>query len=188
MINFSKIAKDMAQEDSYIVMLGGLHMKMTLLKSVGDLLNSSGWVQITIQADIAMLGTAVISLGSAYKENSLWCRYTDYAHDAGKLLFDDCSTTQRALSPQFKFWEQMLKIDMTIMVWDQAVYQGSIPLYVAALSELQWLFFAVNHHNYAWSVAVHLRDMVTLSEWHTDVLYIQFCKGHFTVNKSRRLF
>ena len=28
--------------DSYVVMLGGLHIKMTLLKCIGDLLNGSG--------------------------------------------------------------------------------------------------------------------------------------------------
>lgn len=68
----------MAQEDSYIVMLGGLHMKMTLLKSVGDLLNSSGWVQIPTQADIAMLGTAVIYLKAVHIKKT--------AYDVGTLI------------------------------------------------------------------------------------------------------
>ena len=30
-------------KDSYLVMLGGLHIKMTSLKCIGDLLNGSGW-------------------------------------------------------------------------------------------------------------------------------------------------
>ena len=37
-------------EDSYVVMLGGLHIKMTLLKCLGDLLDGSGWTSAVSQA------------------------------------------------------------------------------------------------------------------------------------------
>src|SRR6188768_3458724 len=45
-------------EDSFIVMLGGLHIKMTLLKTLGDLLVDSGWTAAIAQAGIATVGTA----------------------------------------------------------------------------------------------------------------------------------
>ena len=44
--------------DSYVVMLGCLHIKMTLLKYIGDLLNRSGWTSAISQANIATSGTA----------------------------------------------------------------------------------------------------------------------------------
>ena len=44
--------------DSYVVMLGGLHIKMTLLKFIGDLLNRRGWTSAISQANIATPGTA----------------------------------------------------------------------------------------------------------------------------------
>jgi len=45
-------------ESSYVVMLGGLHSKMTLLKALGDLLDGSGWTSALSQADVATVGTA----------------------------------------------------------------------------------------------------------------------------------
>ena len=44
--------------DSYVVMLGGFHIKMTLLKYIGDLLNRSGWTSAISQSNIATPGTA----------------------------------------------------------------------------------------------------------------------------------
>ena len=41
-----------------MVMLGGLHIKMTLLKYIGDLLNRRGWKYAISQANITTPGTA----------------------------------------------------------------------------------------------------------------------------------
>ena len=49
------------------------------------------------------------------------------------------------------------------------------------------MFHALDHYNYVHAVAVHLRDMVTLQEKHPSI-YEEFCKGKFTVNKSRKPF
>ena len=45
-------------EDSFVVMLGGLHIKMTLLKVLGDLLDGAGWTSALVEASIATPGTA----------------------------------------------------------------------------------------------------------------------------------
>ena len=45
-------------EDKYVVMIGGLHIEMAALKTLGDWLRFSGWVQALVQADIASLGIA----------------------------------------------------------------------------------------------------------------------------------
>ena len=39
-----------------VVMLGGLHITLTLLKSLGDILEGSGWVSAFTQADMATPG------------------------------------------------------------------------------------------------------------------------------------
>ena len=44
--------------DSYVVMLGGLHIKMTLLKYIAALLNRRGWTSAISQANITTPGTA----------------------------------------------------------------------------------------------------------------------------------
>ena len=45
-------------EDKMVVMFGGLHIEMAALKTLGDWLRGSGWVQALVQADIAKPGTA----------------------------------------------------------------------------------------------------------------------------------
>ena len=45
-------------EDKMVVMFGGLHIEMAALKTLGDWLRGSGWVQALVQAEIATSGTA----------------------------------------------------------------------------------------------------------------------------------
>ncbi|KAJ8385807.1 hypothetical protein AAFF_G00181630 [Aldrovandia affinis] len=45
-------------EDQIVVMFGGLHIEMVALKTLGDWLQGSGWVQALVQAEIATAGTA----------------------------------------------------------------------------------------------------------------------------------
>ena len=45
-------------EDKYVIMFGGLHIEMAALKSIGTLLQSSGWTGALVEADLATPGTA----------------------------------------------------------------------------------------------------------------------------------
>ena len=45
-------------EDHFVIMFGGLHIEMALLKVLGDWLEGSGWTNALVQADIAGSGTA----------------------------------------------------------------------------------------------------------------------------------
>ena len=45
-------------EESFVIMLGGLHIKISLLKALGDLLDGSGWTSGLMQAEIATAGTS----------------------------------------------------------------------------------------------------------------------------------
>ena len=45
-------------EDHFIVIFGGLHIKLNALKVLGDLFDSSGWTGALTQANIASSGTA----------------------------------------------------------------------------------------------------------------------------------
>ena len=45
-------------EDKMVVMFGGLHFEMAALKTLGDWLRGSGWVQALVQAEIATPETA----------------------------------------------------------------------------------------------------------------------------------
>ena len=49
---------DQYGEDKYLIMVGGFHIEMAALKSVGTLLQSSGWTGALVEADLATSGTA----------------------------------------------------------------------------------------------------------------------------------
>ena len=45
-------------ENQFVIVLGGLHIKMAGLKVIGDWLEDSGWVEALVQAKVASTGTA----------------------------------------------------------------------------------------------------------------------------------
>jgi hypothetical protein len=45
-------------EDKFVIMFGGLHIEMAALKSIGTLLQKSGWTEAIVEAGIASWGTA----------------------------------------------------------------------------------------------------------------------------------
>jgi hypothetical protein len=45
-------------EQSYMVMMGGLHIEMALCNVLGDLLEGSGWTNALTEADVASSGVA----------------------------------------------------------------------------------------------------------------------------------
>ena len=45
-------------EDHFVVIFGGLHIEMTVLKVLGDWLEDAGWVEALVQAKVASAGTA----------------------------------------------------------------------------------------------------------------------------------
>ena len=56
-------------EDKFVVLLGGLHIEMATLASLGDLLDGSGWTNVLTQAGIATPGMADSFLKGAHVTN-----------------------------------------------------------------------------------------------------------------------
>ena len=53
-------------EEKVVIMFGGLHIETAALKTVGDWLDGSGWVQALVQAEIATVGTGDSLLKAAH--------------------------------------------------------------------------------------------------------------------------
>ena len=51
-------------------------------------------------------------------------------------------------SPQFSFWQLVLQVELRFLIWHRAIHAGDFHLYIDSLTELQWLFHALNHHHY----------------------------------------
>ena len=73
------------------------------------------------------------------------------------------------------------------MTYVLSLRTGDFLLHVQVLGKLVPWAFALNHHNYARWLPVHIHDMITLKEKHPTVLQ-QFLKGHFVVQKSNHRF
>ena len=126
-------------EDSYVVMLGGLHIKMTLLKCLGDLLDGSGWTSAISQAEVASSGTADSFLKASHVKKTARAhqvtacalyklRQDAFTDDETDASFDDWSQERRTNSVQFKFWELILTTELMILTWDRAIHEGNFSL------------------------------------------------------------
>eukprot|EP00745_Piridium_sociabile_P026549 TRINITY_DN4240_c0_g1_i3.p1 TRINITY_DN4240_c0_g1~~TRINITY_DN4240_c0_g1_i3.p1 ORF type:complete len:1496 (-),score=398.92 TRINITY_DN4240_c0_g1_i3:837-5324(-) len=193
-------------EDNFVIMFGGLHIEMAGLKSLGTLLEGSGWTSAITEAGVASSGTAesfltassvtrtrqahqitACSLYALMKE-----AYQDYcseSQESGRptLTFEDWRDERGHESPQFQFWNLVLDMELTIFLLIRSLREGDFELYREALSELIPYFFANNNVNYARWLPIHLRDMMSLDQQHPEVA-MEFHKGNFVVHKSRREF
>ena len=108
-------------EDHFIILFGGLHIEMAALKSLGDLLDASGWTGALVLAGVATTCTADSFLKAAHvtrtwrahqiTASSLYLllqqAYNHYTSglDEGKdpMSLDDWCAERFDASPQFQF-------------------------------------------------------------------------------------
>ena len=186
-------------------MLGGLHIKMVAFKCLGYILRESGWTGALEQAKITSAGSAdaflkvvhvkktlrahQITAWALFKlKNAAYKEYLDSSEDCNEIIsFDEWSEVRCKESQQFFFWNFALKIILDILAWDRSVHEGDFQSYISTLSNIAGLFFALDHAKYARAISIHLRDMMRLKESH-PVVFQEFSKGNFTVNKTGRPF
>ncbi|KAJ8364285.1 hypothetical protein SKAU_G00131160 [Synaphobranchus kaupii] len=193
-------------EDKFVIMFGGLHIEMAALRSIGNLLQGSGWTGALVEAGVASSGTAYSFLSASSITRTrqvhqitacclyklLKAAYTDYCTDSTEhpdrvLSFEDWCERYKQQSPQFQFWDLVLSIELVIFSLIRAFREANFTLYCQALSELIPYFFANNNVNYARWLPVHLRDMLTLHQIRPE-LALEFHNGKFVVHKSSREF
>ncbi|KAK0062567.1 hypothetical protein Bpfe_008238 [Biomphalaria pfeifferi] len=113
------------------LLLGGLHIEMSFLKTVGTLLKDSGWVEALVNAKVATSGCAesflngshvtrtrrahqltacalFMLLKHAYRQYSLSCA----ALEENVLCFEDWKESMITTSPTFKYWTLVLQLEM----------------------------------------------------------------------------
>ena len=187
-------------------MFGGLHIEMAALKSIGTLLQSSGWTSAIVEAGIASSGTAESFLSASsvtrtrqahqitatcmYKH--LKNAYEYYSNEAvanadAILTFVTWCQKHLKVSPQFHFWHLVLSMELTILSLVRAFREANFTLYCQALCALIPFFFANNNLNYERWLPVHLKDMLFLEHEHPDV-FREFQSGKFVVFTSSRTF
>lgn len=190
-------------EDKMVVLFGGLHIKMAALKTLGDWLQGSGWVQALVQAEIATSGTADSFLRAAHVARTRRAHqvtaaalyilqhraYDLYCLNEGKedLREFDYWCHQREDIPQFLYWTTVLELEKLVLVYVRSLRQASFTMYIDALTELVAWFHALDHTNYARWISIHLKDMAELPTKHPEVAR-EFRAGNFTVQKTGKVF
>ena len=63
----------------YVVIMGGLHIKMNVRKLLGDLLNGSGWTSILVQSEVTSTGRADAILKGSHIKRSRYAHQVTVA-------------------------------------------------------------------------------------------------------------
>ena len=193
-------------EDKFVFMLGGLHIEMAALKTIGDWLQGSGWAQALVQADIATVGTAdslhrathVMRTRKAHQithaalyilQHHAYDHYTLTCAEKGELPvgFEAWHDERKRSCPQFQYWATAMALEVCTLIYVRSLREADFAMYLDALTELVPWFYALDHTNYARWIPVHLRDVAELPKKHPDI-YREFSAGHFTVQKTKRVF
>ena len=147
-------------------MFGGLHIELASLRSIGTLLQDSGWTNAICEVCVASSGTAesflttssITRTRQAHQitacslHNLMNKAYSDYYTDEpGNQpvgLEDGCVQRGRA-NPQFQFWNLVLDMELAIFTLIRSFREGHFELYRYALYVMIPYFFANNNVNYA---------------------------------------
>ena len=191
-------------DDKFVIMFGGLHIEMAALKTLGDWLKASGWVQALVQAGITTPGTADSFLQAAHVARTRRAhqvtiaalyilKHRAYEHYNQTCVEDEQSEFQIWCNqreqdcPHFHYWTIVMELELRLLVYVRSLRQSSFTMYLDALTELAPWFHALDHTNYARWIPVHLRDMAELPTKHPEVAK-NFNAGNFTVLKTKRVF
>ena len=193
-------------EDKFVIMFGGLDIEMAALKTLGDWLKGSGWVQALVQANITTPGIADSFLQAAHVTRTIRAlqvtvaalyilmhrAYDQYCLTSTEgeqqiMEFKQWCNQREQVCPHFQYWATVMELELCVLVYVRSLRQASFTMYLDALTELTPWFFALDHTNYARWIPVHLKDMAELSTKHPEIAK-RFNDGHFTIQKTNRVF
>ena len=118
-----------------------MHIELAALKTAGDWLAGSGWVEALVQADIASAGTADSFLRAAHVARTRHAHqvtaaalnilqhhtYDDYARAADKdqqLSFKEWCQRRTKECPQFQYWSLALALEVCILTFVRSLREA----------------------------------------------------------------
>ncbi|XP_063544202.1 uncharacterized protein LOC134752421 [Cydia strobilella] len=123
-------------EDKILIMMGGLHIEMAALRLIGQWLSGSGWVEALVQANVTTQGRSESMLTAShvtrtryahqvtaaalyYLQKEAYQAQLDVGDEAqGPLItFGEWRLEKCASTPQFKYWDLVLNLELMILQW-----------------------------------------------------------------------
>lgn len=153
-------------EDHFMIMLGGLHIEMVILKFLRDWMEDSGWTNALIQADIASSGTAksfihpshVTKTRNAHHvtDASLYTLFQQgYSEDCtpdetdamqpNSSPFEERCVQRAKVSFHFHYWLKTLLFKLLLPWYIRSVLESNFHLYVESLTQIMPWMFALDH-------------------------------------------
>ena len=141
---------------------------MTAMKSIGSILEDSGWTCALVEAGVAYCGTAdsflsatnvtrtrqahqitACSLFQLMKKAYIVHLAEHPSNNDKDISFENWCGARKKDSPQFQFWSLILNMEPTILTLIRSFREGNFTLYRELLYELIPYSFANNNTNYA---------------------------------------
>ncbi len=184
--------------------MGGLHIEMAMLKTIGDWLSGSGWSTVMTEAGVTTEGRAESLLKGSHVTRGQWAQqvtaaalyrlqqsaYHSYKEENGVescLSFSEWCETMSVKHPQFCYWNQTLELALLFLGFLRAQREGNFMLYVETLGKLLPWMFAFDHYHFSRWLSVHVKDLYELCEKAPTTL-AEFQKGHFVTQKTYSKF
>ena len=186
------------QFKNIFIMFGGMHIEKALWSCVGDMLESSGWETMLIQAGIAESGTA-----DAYLKGAHICRTRRVHQITALALFtlqkqafqtyiDNCIGPSPTFEiwklnmmqyPTFRVWNMIIDVELAVLSFVRSIRLGDFDLYISCLQKIMHLFFALDHQNYSRWLTVHINDILS-----ADSDTLELLRSNWTLNKRNKRF
>ena len=185
-------------EKKSVIMLGGLHIELAVLKAIGSWIEDSCWTNALVQAGVTTPGTADSFLKASQISRTLhahqvtasalfilmhkaYSTHIESVPEGEELLaFSDWQKQAEIESPHFHYWSLTLHLQLTILIFVRSLREGNFQLYKDAFSSLVPWRFALDHTPYSRWLPVHIRDMESLDE-DLPTVAEEFRKDHFVV-------
>ena len=139
---------DVFGEDKFVVLFGGLHIEMEVLRCLGDLLDSSGWTNALTQAGIVTSGRADAVLKASHVTRArrahqisasalyiLLQRAYSLNQTNSEVSFEDWIEEQVQRSPTFQYWCIILELELMMLVFVRSIREAKFQLYVEVLHD-----------------------------------------------------
>ena len=150
--------QDKFGEKQFVLVLGGLHIEMAALKTLGNWLEGSGWTTALVQADIMSSGKADAMLHASHVtrcrhahqvtaaclyilQQRAYKRYLDSVNIGVAVDFTTWCSDQSNKQPQFHYWALTLQFELNVLLFVKSVRESNFNLYMSALSQIIPKFF-----------------------------------------------
>ena len=168
------------------------------MQVLGNWLDGSGWSSALVQADIASPGTAdsfikvshVTRTRHAHQVTAatlyalLKAAYDEYTSESGsEIQLEQWCLEQAKQSLMFNYWLKSLSLEILLLLYIRSIREGNFQLYIEALSKIVPWMFALDHVHYSRWLPIHIRDMISLANKHSEILE-EFHAGKFVIHKT----